>query len=101
MSTKAAVEALAAALKRREDRFDVQFLGIVVGTATDWVACEADDGTVLILYYNFKRSDIEPQMNIAVDFERGEYYTFTENDEFYDIDYDRTMSIVTAILGKV
>lgn len=105
MSTKAAIEKLAAALKRRENRFDVLFLGIVVGTARSWCLCNDnadDEGEVLICYYDFKRSDIEPAMNIAVDFESGTYHTFTEDaDGNIDVDYDRTMTVVTAVLGKV
>lgn len=103
MSTKAAIEALAAALKRREERFDVHFLGFVVGTAKTWCICNDsadDEGEVLILYYDFKRSDIQSPMNIAVDFEAGTYHTFTEDAEGnIEVDYDRSMSIVTAILS--
>lgn len=102
MSTKAAIEALAAALKRREDRFDVHFLGIVVGTATEWDTCSDDDGDFWLLFYGFKRNDIEPAMNIAVNFEAGEYHTFADAEEgVIDIDYDRTMSVLTAVLGKL
>ena len=102
MSTKAAVEALAAALKRREDRFDVQFLGIVVGTATSWDTCEADDGSFFLLFNDFKREDKGLSGSIAVDFEAGVYYWFKEGeDNIIDINYDNAMSIVMTALGRV
>lgn len=102
MSTKAAIEALAAALKRREDRFDVLFLGIVVGTASSWGILECEDNTVYMLYYDFKRDDKSPAGNIAVDFEAGEYWWFTETDDGVDINYiSSPMSVVMAVLGKV
>lgn len=102
MSTKAAVEALAAALKRRENRFDVLFLGVVVGTASSWGLLECEDGMCYYLYYDFKRDDKATAGNIAVDFETGEYWWFTEDAEGVDINYvSSPMSIIMTALGKL
>lgn len=101
MSTKAAIEALAAALQRREDRFDVQFLGVSVGTASEWNTYQHEDGEFYILFYNFKRDDKGAMGNIAVDFEAGVYYWFTETEEYLDINYINEMSVVLTALGKL
>lgn len=99
MNTKAAIDTFMEALKSQ--RFDVQFCGITVGKADRWAVTEGEDGSVYILYYGFRGMIHQTTVDIAVDFEEGYVYTFTEKEDEYDIDYDLPHDIVDFIKGAL
>lgn len=103
MSLKETIAKIRAAVDAADHRFPVDSLGLEIGTADDYFVWEdEDDGSVRVLYYNFKPL---PQLatmlagwdNIVIDFEKGIILKFDNNTDEWDIAWDFPMRLIEVL----